>query len=108
MAGRMSLIMNFIDTPVITSKDNSRLKGARAVRDGRETALIFVEGRRLVSELLKSNLGVKSLLVSEEASADNLAIVERLSQKTGAETYRLDSKIFRSIADTLNSQGIIA
>lgn len=83
----------------IESRDNSKLKLARGVRDGRESSLIFVEGTRLVEEALSSNVNCRFLLAS--TAYDNR--FDKLP-----ELYRVEAAIFSSIADTENSQGIIA
>ena len=50
----------------ITSKDNSLLREARNVRDGRIEELIFVEGLRLCEEAVNSRLPIHALIFSEE------------------------------------------
>jgi len=50
----------------ITSRDNSLLRQARAVRDGKVDDLIFVEGLRLCEEALHSQLTIEAVVVSEE------------------------------------------
>jgi RNA methyltransferase, TrmH family len=99
--------MKITESMVITSKDNARLKLARAVRDGRERESIYLEGARLVSEVIRSGLNARSLFVSDEAAARLNTLVDEVVSKTGAEVLYVDSKIFDSIADTNNSQGIV-
>ena len=50
----------------ITSRDNSLLRLARAVRDGTNTDYIFVEGLRLCEEAVRSALEIEAVIVSEE------------------------------------------
>ena len=50
----------------VTSRDNSLLRLARAVRDGKNTEYIFVEGLRLCEEALRSALELEAVIVSEE------------------------------------------
>ena len=50
----------------ITSRDNSLLQLARAVRDGKNTDYIFVEGLRLCEEAVRSALEIEAVIVSEE------------------------------------------
>jgi hypothetical protein len=50
----------------ITSRDNSLLRQARAVRDGKVDELIFVEGLRLCEEVLRSGLEIEATIVSDE------------------------------------------
>lgn len=51
---------------IITSKDNSLLRDARAVRDGKIEEMIFVEGLRLCEEAVNSLLPIHALIFSEE------------------------------------------
>lgn len=50
----------------ITSRDNSLLRHARAVRDGRVEDVIFVEGMRLCEEALTSGLKIHAVIFSDE------------------------------------------
>ena len=89
------------ESEVIRSKDNSKLKLARAVRDGREPEFIFIEGIRLVQEAIRSGLNLEHVFAAEEL--DPLA---RVPERTDW-TWR-DTRLFDSISDTENSQGLIA
>lgn len=89
------------ESEVIRSRDNSRLKFARAVRDGREPDLIFIEGIRLVHEAIRSGVKLEQVFVSEgfDPAAKKPSLVDW--------TW-VDRRLFDSVADTENSQGIIA
>ena len=50
----------------ITSRDNSLLREARAVRDGKIDDLIFVEGLRLCEEAYRSKLEIEAVIASDE------------------------------------------
>ncbi len=54
----------------ISSKDNERLKHARQVRDGKVKNEIFIEGKRLAAEALRSDLTIKYCFVSAAVSLD--------------------------------------
>lgn len=92
----------------ITSRDNSRLKFARRVREGREEGQIFVEGVRLAEEALRSKVAISEAFISEEFStADRgMAIAEELATRS-ITVAEVPEKIFRSLADTDQPQGII-
>lgn len=98
--------MNFSDEnfPLIQSRDNQKLKFARAVRDERERGKIFLEGIRLCGEALKSDVKIESVFTDE--NFQNRDLIATFAKK-GANIFRVESKIFDSIADTKNSQGIV-
>lgn len=87
----------------ITSRDNRRLVRVRNVRDGEIRDDIFVEGRRLVGELLASDIQVVESFVS--SGFQDVDLVERLSSK--ASVTEVAAGIFKTIADTDQSQGIV-
>lgn len=92
-----------MNTEIITSRDNAKLKFVRSVRDGREAGHIFIEGVRLVREALRSKLLVKAAFVSTAFSSE----VMELLHGTRTEIVEVAEKAFASIADTENSQGIV-
>jgi RNA methyltransferase, TrmH family len=102
-------IMNITESELITSKSNTRLKLARSVRDGREPGLIFVEGVRLVGELLNSPVDVETVFVSElfAASPDGSELIGKLKKSSQAEINLVAAGAFDSIVDTHNTQGIV-
>ncbi|MEO6654818.1 MAG: RNA methyltransferase [Pyrinomonadaceae bacterium] len=88
----------------ITSRDNRRLVNARRVRDGKVPDQIFIEGRRLVSEALRSNLEIDECLVVKGFRDKEL--FDAAGKKT-SRSAEIPEKIFNSIAGTEHSQGII-
>ncbi len=88
-------------TNIITSRDNAKLKLARAVRDGREVDLIFVEGVRLVEEALRSGSEIVHSFLSE-------GIDPAVRTPGLRDVLLVETKLFPTIADTKNSQGVIA
>ncbi len=88
----------------ITSRDNSKLKFARNVRDGRVADLIFVEGLRLAEEVLRSNVEI-----SEVFFTAHFAETERgkIFLNQTANHTEVSENIFNSLADTKNSQGVV-
>ncbi len=92
----------------ITSRDNKHLKIVRKIRDGQIENAIFIEGKRLASEVLRSNLKLSEIYVSESFAVSELnkVLTGQIGSKTN-EIFLLPDKIFNSIADTKNSQGII-
>jgi len=88
----------------ITSRDNRRLINARNVRDGKVNTQIFVEGRRLVSEALRSDLIINECFVSEDFREEELIASLRLHTE---KVIELSTKLFSTVADTEQSQGIL-
>src|SRR5678816_4571055 len=92
----------------ITSRDNSLLRQARSVRDGKIDDLIFVEGLRLCEEAKRSNLTIEAVIVSEELLrkervAQAIAELSRVSKRTAS----VSEKLLESISYTKTPQGIV-
>ena len=92
----------------ITSRDNSLLREARAVRDGKIYELIYVEGLRLCEEARRSNLTIEAVIVSEELmakerAASSIAELSRVSKRTAS----VSEKLLESISFTKTPQGIV-
>jgi len=92
----------------INSRDNQKLKFARAVRAGRQSEWIFVEGIRLTEELLKTSLVIRQVLVTTQMLQNQrfLTLIEKLVT-ANAEIAEVEEKLFDSLSDTKTSQGII-
>jgi TrmH family RNA methyltransferase len=92
----------------ITSRDNSLLRRARAVRDGKIEESIFVEGLRLCEEALSSGLKIEAVVHSEEIArkeraAQLIAELESLCDVLAA----VSEKLLDSISYTKTPQGIV-
>jgi RNA methyltransferase, TrmH family len=92
------------DLEQIVSRENHRLVRSRKVRDGKLRDLIFIEGRRLTVEALRSGINVREVLVDDDFADDELLT---LAISRAGSAARLPSRIFRSVAATETSQGII-
>jgi RNA methyltransferase, TrmH family len=95
----------------ITSRDNSLLRQARAVRDGKDDDLIFVEGLRLCQEVVHSQLPLKAIIVSEQfaqksKATDFLAELTALSDKSPRVTT-VSEHLLESISYTKTPQGVV-
>ena len=94
---------------IITSRENSLLRRARAVGDGQETELIFVEGLRLSEEALRSGLDIEAVIYSEEIAqkeraANLLGELSRICDRLAS----VSEKLLATISYTKTPQGIIA
>src|SRR4051812_25940358 len=92
----------------ITSRNNSLLKLARSVREGKTTAYIFVEGLRLCEEALRSGLPIEAVIISEELAAKEKAnTVLTALGSASKRTALVSEKLLESISYTKTPQGII-
>jgi RNA methyltransferase, TrmH family len=88
---------------MITSKENSRVKHAKLVREGRVRDEIFVEGLRLCEEVFKAKIDVVDVLFTAD-------ILETERGKSLLANFNdaseVSDKLFATISDTKNPQGI--
>jgi TrmH family RNA methyltransferase len=92
----------------ITSRDNSLLRRARAVRDGKIDDSIFIEGLRLCEEGLKSGLTIEAVIYSEQIAGKAKAaqLIAEL-ENAAAKSASVSEKLLESISYTKTPQGII-
>ena len=93
----------------ITSRDNSLLRQARAVRDGKTKDLIFVEGLRLCEEAFRSKLAIEAIIYSnhlakKERAADAIEQLAGVAKRAAS----VSEKLLESISYTKTPQGIVA
>jgi TrmH family RNA methyltransferase len=93
---------------IITSRDNSLLRQARAVRDGKVEELIFIEGLRLCEEALRSELTLEAAIFSDEIArkeraAPVIAELTRVCERVAS----VREKLLESISYTKTPQGIV-
>lgn len=93
-----------MELQTITSRENRRLVLARKVRDGKERGLMFIEGRRLANEAIRSGINIEHCFVEKGSR-----VGEQLDPliESGIMVSELTRPLFRSIADTEESQGIV-
>jgi TrmH family RNA methyltransferase len=93
----------------ITSRDNSLLRRARAVRNGKEPASIFIEGLRLCEEALASGLQIEAVIYSDEiARKPRAAQLISALKEAGDKASSTSEKLLESISFTKTPQGIVA
>lgn len=92
----------------ITSRDNSLLRRARAVRDGKADDLIFVEGLRLCEEALSSNLDIEAVIYSGHIAQKRRAaeVIAQLTNRAKS-SASVSEKLLESISYTKTPQGIV-
>jgi TrmH family RNA methyltransferase len=92
----------------ITSRDNSLLRRARAVRDGKIGESIFVEGLRLCEEALSSGLKIEAVIYSEEIVRKERAarVIAELGSLCDV-VVSVSEKLLDSVSYTKTPQGIV-
>ncbi|HKO98291.1 MAG TPA: RNA methyltransferase [Pyrinomonadaceae bacterium] len=92
----------------ITSRDNPLLRQARAVRDGKVDELIFVEGLRLSEEVLRSDLDIEAVILSEQLAQKEkvTSLLAELATQS-IRTAIVSEKLLESISYTKTPQGIV-
>lgn len=90
----------------ISSRDNSKIKSARKVRDGAFTDLIFVEGLRLAEEVSRSGLKISDVYYTVHF-AQTARGAQFLQTAEISNLAEVSEQVFDSLADTKNSQGVI-
>jgi TrmH family RNA methyltransferase len=92
----------------INSRDNSLIKRARAVRDGKLHDLIFVEGVRLAEEAARSALTIADVLYTERLAQDERGkqLLRALSERA-ARMSLVSERVLASVADTKTPQGVV-
>lgn len=92
----------------ITSRDNSLLRHARAVRDGKDNESIFVEGVRLCEEARRSNLKIEAVIYSDQiAKKDRAAQLIREFEEVATKSAFVSERLLASISYTKTPQGMI-
>ena len=96
------------NSKLIVSRDNSLLRLARAVRDGKDQSLIFVEGLRLCEEALRSGLEIHAVVYSNEIAqkpraAALLAQLDEQCERLG----EVSESLLATVSYTKTPQGII-
>lgn len=98
---------------VIRSKDNSKIKYVRSLNNkkNRETDFV-IEGYKLVEEAIyemTEKSEIKFILINENETDKNefFRFIDLLKSNE-VNYYLCDNKVFNSVADTINAQGILA
>lgn len=92
----------------ISSRDNSLLRRARAVRDGKIADSIFIEGLRLSEEAVSSDLQIESVIYSSHVARKERAanLIEKLESRAEV-SAEISEKLLESISFTKTPQGIV-
>jgi RNA methyltransferase, TrmH family len=96
------------NSKVIVARYNSLLRQARAVRDGKDETLIFVEGLRLCEEALRSGVEIHAVVYSneiaqKERAAALLAELGKVCERLG----EVSESLLATVSYTKTPQGMI-
>jgi len=97
-----------VSAEVVTSRHNSLVKHARAVRDGKASELIFVEGVRLCEEASRS-IVIEDVLYTKELTKDarGATLLEAL-RLNARRVVAVTEEVLAAVSDTKTPQGIVA
>ena len=96
-------------TELITSRKNPLAQHARAVREGREEGLIFVEGVRLAEEAVGASLDFETVLHAESVERDERgAILLKRLRRLCERVLPVSESVLESVSDVKSSQGVVA
>ena len=95
----------------ITSKDNETIKHIRKLKEKKyrdEYGEYIVEGIKLINEAIEEEANIKTIIV-----CDNCDKIEKINQSSMYEVAKhnclyVDEKVFNTITDVQNPQGILA
>jgi RNA methyltransferase, TrmH family len=94
---------------IIRSRKNPLVQQARAVRDGRERELIFVEGVRLCEEAVSASLDFAAVLHTPSLGGGERGarLLIDLGRRA-ARTHAVDEGVLDFVSDTKTAQGVVA
>ena len=96
------------NSKLISSRDNSLLRQARAVRDGKVEDLIYVEGLRLSEEALRSHLTIEAVIYSDEIGRKERAAALISELEDSCERIGVVSEsLLATVSYTKTPQGMI-
>ena len=103
--------MSHPSPPMITSRDNPRLKAIRRLNTSkgrRRTRGLLLEGPHLVQTALEEGLQLDLVLLTPEFEQQHPHLVESFQDLDGLEVARVDSKLLEELADVDSPRGLIA
>lgn len=92
---------------IIVSKDNETIKNIRKLKEKKyrdENNLYIIEGVNLIKEAIDEKANIETIVICEEYLKDTSII----SASVKYNSIDVDSKVFDSISDVKNPQGILA
>ena len=96
---------------IITSKDNELIKKIKKLKEKKfrdEENVYLVEGTKMLKEAIDEKANIHTIVVCEECIKDNTIEKELLYEIAKYECIYVTEKVFKSITDVTNPQGVLA
>ena len=96
---------------VITSKDNETIKHIKKLKEKKyreEYHEFIIEGAKMIEEAINENANIKSIIVCDDCKTQSAIPNELMYEIAKKNCIYVDQKIFSTITDVINPQGIMA
>ena len=96
---------------IISSKDNEFIKHLKKLKDKKyrdENNEYIIEGIKLISEAIKENVKIKSIVICDECSKNEIIPKSLMYEIAKYDCVYVTEKIFNSITQVMSPQGIFA
>jgi len=96
---------------VITSKDNEMIKNIRKLKEKKYRDIseeYIVEGVKLIKEAIEENASIKQIVVCEDCLEEGCEEQKILYQIAKYDCIYVSRKIFSTLTDVVNPQGMLA
>lgn len=96
---------------IITSKDNETIKHIKKLKEKKyreEYQEFIVEGIKMIEEAIKENANIKSIIICDDCKTQGAIPNELMYEIAKKNCIYVDEKIFSTITDVINPQGIMA
>ena len=96
---------------VITSKDNEQIKHIKKLKEKKyreEYNEFIIEGSKMIEEALSEKVNIKTVVICDNCKNQGAIPNELMYEIAKKNCIYVDEKIFNSITDVVNPQGIMA
>ena len=96
---------------VITSKDNETIKHIKKLKEKKyrdEYNEFIIEGAKMIEEAIQENANIKSVIICDDCKNQCAIPNELMYEIAKRKCIYVDEKIFGTITDVINPQGIMA
>lgn len=96
---------------IVTSKDNENIKHIRKLKDKKyrdENKEYIIEGINLIKEAISEKADIKTIVVCDNCIKENILEEKLLYEIAKYNCIYVDEKVFNSISEVQNPQGILA